>query len=541
MNNGISDELRSDLEAIATSTTTSFVELVKLSGLDPTKDFVGADLRGADLREQDLTKFNLTGANITGALTSGAKFDPEKSPSVAEPQVGDESPNVDDSWRESNHIEKSADIPDDCLKLMGEIRSEGEQAHSINFEKLVMLSTGYKRKISLIDRFFRRTKNAIAAPFWLRDFLLERYSVYPRRFLKELIQHLADIELIQEFSEREKLMKSIVWNGSDYSRGKDTEKLAKMSAGDDEIYDFLTDLAINDRSFEVRRRAIENLVPNEQRLEHYKNLAMDILENDADDRVQGAAVSALRYLRKVDTEVWVLMFDLAADLDTAWARSEAILSLELEVGTNDEIDAIIVQLLHKSIMGPADQGMLAAISVLGRLMKQNEASGEYLLQRFKENEDELARFWLFAVLTRHFRGSHFVRQAIQCDLKNNRSYICREEVVKHIVSDDDLREEYLSRLAENEAMHSFDQVRRVAQMGVANSSWEPQRKVAFLVERFKDDTSGTNRQMLANKLAADFPSLNETKDFFETLDEKELEDIRFADNAQNFLKKMVPA
>ncbi len=82
-------------EAIAPileATTDNFIELAKLAGLDPVRDFAGAKLwgcnwrgldlsgaelpgvklRGADLSDVDLSEANLTGAKLAGADASGA-------------------------------------------------------------------------------------------------------------------------------------------------------------------------------------------------------------------------------------------------------------------------------------------------------------------------------------------------------------------------------------------------------------------------------------------------------------------------------------
>ena len=539
MNSGISDSLRADLEAIATSKTDDFVELTKRSGLNPSKDFIGADLRGADLRNQDLTEFDLTGADITGALIEGAKFNPERSPSTYKSKEDHEGPIIERMWHQTNDTGQSETIPDDCRKLMNDIRSEGSHADAGKYERLVTLSTGYRRRTSLIDRFLRRSKTLVAVPYWLRDFLLERYSVSSHRFAKDFIQHLADEGLIQSFTEREKLMKLAIWGEYDHSRGEAVAKLCEKYGGDDEVYNFVADLAVNDRSYLVRRDAIKNLVPNEQRLDHYKDLAMDVFRNDTDVGVKGAAVGALRYLRKIDTDVWLLMFEIAADLDQSNSRGEAILSLELEVGNNPDIDQVIVQLLHKSVTGPADQGMLSAISVLGRLTKGNDAAGDYFLRQFKEAKRDIARYWLFAILERHFSDSQFVSDAIQIDLADESSYLCRDLVVKHIVADVKLTNQYFERLAKKEAQHPFDQVRRVAQMAVVNGPWEPHLKAAFMVDCFKNEENKFNRQVLADRLARDFSDLGQTRDFFLNLDERETKDIQFADDAQKLIEKLM--
>lgn len=62
------------LRAVAAAETAGFVELVKLAGLKPEKDFQYADLSRADLRRQDMRRFNLKHADLRGALIQEALF-----------------------------------------------------------------------------------------------------------------------------------------------------------------------------------------------------------------------------------------------------------------------------------------------------------------------------------------------------------------------------------------------------------------------------------------------------------------------------------
>lgn len=66
--------LANRLQAVAGSDTHSFVELVRLSGLKPSRDFKYADLSRADLRGQDMRAFDLSRASLKGALIIGARF-----------------------------------------------------------------------------------------------------------------------------------------------------------------------------------------------------------------------------------------------------------------------------------------------------------------------------------------------------------------------------------------------------------------------------------------------------------------------------------
>jgi hypothetical protein len=62
------------LAALIGAPTDDFVELVRVSGLDPKRDFRHADLSGADLRGADLTEFDLSHARLNGALLAGARL-----------------------------------------------------------------------------------------------------------------------------------------------------------------------------------------------------------------------------------------------------------------------------------------------------------------------------------------------------------------------------------------------------------------------------------------------------------------------------------
>src|SRR4051794_10244724 len=62
--------------AVLDAPTDSFVSLAKLAGLDPARDFRGADLRGVDFGTDDLTGLDFSGADLTGAnLTRASGVD----------------------------------------------------------------------------------------------------------------------------------------------------------------------------------------------------------------------------------------------------------------------------------------------------------------------------------------------------------------------------------------------------------------------------------------------------------------------------------
>src|SRR5438045_3108308 len=65
------DDLRT-MVAVLDAPITSFVALAHVAGLDPARDFRGADLRGADFADDDLAGFDFSGADLTGAYLSRA-------------------------------------------------------------------------------------------------------------------------------------------------------------------------------------------------------------------------------------------------------------------------------------------------------------------------------------------------------------------------------------------------------------------------------------------------------------------------------------
>lgn len=534
----ISDSLRKDLESIALAQSDDFAELAKSSGLNPSTDFVGADLRGADLSGQDLTEFDLTGADITGALTKGTKFNPDKSPAPKgnDPHPADQKNPI--SWTQIESARPEDDIPKKFRGLMNEIRSLGYMPEVTEYRRLVYEVTGYAGASTLFDKLFRTKRQAIPAPNWLRDFLLERYSVISNRPTKEFIDELPQAGLMKTFSEKEKLIKSAIWGEYDTRRSGELAKLSEKFGQQDEIYDFLADMAESDPSYLVRQRAIESIVADESKWDHLIDLALKVFRHDEDDRTRGSAIKKLAYLRNVQPDVWPIIYEAASDLELTYPRSEALIVLENEFGEFPEVDQVAVQLFHKSIVGPPDQGMLAAISIIGRLAKGQEDVASYFFKLFKSSQDELARYWLFAVLARNFGETEFVEEAIDVDLANERSEICREHVLKFISDSPELVEKYLDRLAYSESAHGYRQVRRVAYFAVAKSSWTDKDKVDFLIGQFRKETDETNRGMIADKLVTDFDGFSETVELFRNLNEREASDIQFNEKSQKFIRSI---
>lgn len=65
-----SRETLEKMESVEKSRSSSFDELIIVSGLDPSSDLRHASLRGVDLRGCDLSCFDLTGCDVDGALIS---------------------------------------------------------------------------------------------------------------------------------------------------------------------------------------------------------------------------------------------------------------------------------------------------------------------------------------------------------------------------------------------------------------------------------------------------------------------------------------
>lgn len=67
----IEDQVMERVSQVLDSSEIRFDALVKLSGLDPVCDFVGADLSGVDFRGSDLSDFDLSSADLRRAIWDG--------------------------------------------------------------------------------------------------------------------------------------------------------------------------------------------------------------------------------------------------------------------------------------------------------------------------------------------------------------------------------------------------------------------------------------------------------------------------------------
>ena len=67
-------ELEEKLQRILALRSTKFIELARLSELDPAEDFKFADLRNSDFAGQDLTEFDFSFSQLQGSKFKGAIF-----------------------------------------------------------------------------------------------------------------------------------------------------------------------------------------------------------------------------------------------------------------------------------------------------------------------------------------------------------------------------------------------------------------------------------------------------------------------------------
>ena len=70
----ITQEAQALIDRITGAETQDFSELARIAGLDPRKDFVGADLSGIDLSGLDLSDADLSGANLSHTNLSSANL-----------------------------------------------------------------------------------------------------------------------------------------------------------------------------------------------------------------------------------------------------------------------------------------------------------------------------------------------------------------------------------------------------------------------------------------------------------------------------------
>jgi hypothetical protein len=66
------EEIRNAITRVLNAETDNFVELTKLAGLDPERDFQHANISGVDFSGLDLSGFNFTGARMIGCKFDGA-------------------------------------------------------------------------------------------------------------------------------------------------------------------------------------------------------------------------------------------------------------------------------------------------------------------------------------------------------------------------------------------------------------------------------------------------------------------------------------
>ena len=125
------DDFTKRLEMLASHETDNFIELTRVSGLDPTSDFIGADLRGVDLRGLDLSEYDFTNADMEGALIDGTVFqDGMKENINFQSSVGRKhSPSI--MWRTKKNTDRN-DIPRQAHILIERLLYAGRQEERIS-------------------------------------------------------------------------------------------------------------------------------------------------------------------------------------------------------------------------------------------------------------------------------------------------------------------------------------------------------------------------------------------------------------------------
>lgn len=71
----ISSEVEAQLLAILEADTSNFVELGRIAGLDPSKDYRFANLERSDFSDCDIRSFDFTGADLTNSTGTNVVWD----------------------------------------------------------------------------------------------------------------------------------------------------------------------------------------------------------------------------------------------------------------------------------------------------------------------------------------------------------------------------------------------------------------------------------------------------------------------------------
>ncbi|MEJ6397053.1 pentapeptide repeat-containing protein [Yoonia sp. 208BN28-4] len=74
----IDQKVQETIVNVLNADTDNFNKLSEIAGLDPTTDFLHADLSGTDFTGADLTGYNFTGADLRGCIGLPSPDDAEK-------------------------------------------------------------------------------------------------------------------------------------------------------------------------------------------------------------------------------------------------------------------------------------------------------------------------------------------------------------------------------------------------------------------------------------------------------------------------------
>lgn len=126
--------LAARIDQIIQDEVSNFVELVKLAGLDPERDFQNINLTNVDFTECDLSGFNFTGSNLEGAIFDGADisqtiFDVDQQALVSGQSKSNEGPVIDSSISPKDKYFELVFLVDRLhRRLLDVIRDEFERA-----------------------------------------------------------------------------------------------------------------------------------------------------------------------------------------------------------------------------------------------------------------------------------------------------------------------------------------------------------------------------------------------------------------------------
>lgn len=509
--------LRSDLARLADCRSTDFFNLAAAAGLDPSKDFVGADLRGADLRGQDLRDFDLTDADISGAQIEGCLFDEARAPnrsSIDDPILADHQR----SWKIVRESCRSDLPPDWATKLMHAIEETNDISQESRYlARLIHSATGFKTNVGL-TRLLPMFRKAKPCPGWLRKFLLEFSVNLKARASRELIDELAGSGLMRPFDELEVLTSTAVRQEYDARRASAVTELGEKYSQSGEVKELLVSLSLSDESYEVRKVAIKSIPAGEFDEDELKTLLHGILEDDDDELVRAEALLKLAYFRRVDVEVLKLLFEYAFQGENA-VRGAAILALEHEYGSSEDMNNIIASAIHNTLVKKADRAFLSSISVVRRLFKEWPNVDDYLFELIADDTDDLKVFYIFSAIVDCWPNSPHIPSLLDFCMFGKGRWVSRDAVIKYIDDKDTLKVKYKDRIFEV-AREGMSQSQIRATFMAVDFLPDDSSKIKFLEEQYHRFDDPFNQSRFFNYVDKYFSKHAEGRKFLDMVREK---------------------